>query len=95
MQIERVHVRVVHNLRYVLRCAIEDSFNFPLGLIKYIVTVIVTPSLDDCLFNRHLTGAELTEIRHYIVSVTSVQPVSSKIALTNPMWMIGLKALNN
>ena len=26
------------------------------------------PSLDDCLFNRHLTGAELTEIRDFIVS---------------------------
>ena len=34
-----VHVRVVHDLRYVLRCAINDSFNFPLGLIKYIVIV--------------------------------------------------------
>ena len=36
-----VHVRVVHDLRYVLRCAINDSFNFPLGLIKYIVIVKV------------------------------------------------------
>ena len=31
-----VYVRVVHDLRYVLRCAIE------LGLIKYIVIVILT-----------------------------------------------------
>ena len=35
-----VHVRVVHDLRYVLRCA-NDSFNFPLGLIKYIVIVVI------------------------------------------------------
>ena len=35
-----VYVRVVHDLeflRYVLRS--NDSFNFPLGLIKYIVIV--------------------------------------------------------
>ena len=28
-------------LRYVLRCAIDDSFNFQLGLIKHIAIVIV------------------------------------------------------
>ena len=28
-------------LRYVLRCAIDDSFIFPLGWIKYIVIVII------------------------------------------------------
>ena len=35
-----VYVHVVHDLellRYVLRCATDDSFNFPLGLVKYIV----------------------------------------------------------
>ena len=38
-----VHVRVVHDLRYMFFVAVlsNDSFNFPLGLIKYIVIVIV------------------------------------------------------
>ena len=37
---KNVYVCVVYDLellRYVLHCAIDDSFNFPLGLIKYIV----------------------------------------------------------
>ena len=39
-----VYVRAVHDLellRYVLVVRSNDSFNFPLGLIKYIVIVIV------------------------------------------------------
>ena len=37
-----VHVRVVHDLRYMFFVAVRsnDSFNFPLGLIKYVVIVI-------------------------------------------------------
>ena len=37
-----VYVRVFHDLELlicVLHCAIDDSFNFPLGRIKYIVIV--------------------------------------------------------
>ena len=35
-----VHVRVVHDSRYVVMRS-NDSFNFPLGLIKYIVIIVI------------------------------------------------------